>query len=96
MTVGMTVELQTSSFCMKPRVNKDENKKKENESCPDCFCEDCDKIFEKVQGRYEFNVYHNIKEDVEDYLKNYNIQVISVSDENGDFCVVREVKGERK
>lgn len=56
----------------------------------------CDKIFEKVQGRYEFNVYHNIKEDVEDYLKNYNIQVISVSDENGDFCVVREVKGERK
>lgn len=43
MTVGMTVELQTSSFCMKPRVNKDENKKKENESCPDCFCEDCDK-----------------------------------------------------
>ena len=56
----------------------------------------CDKIFEKVQGRYEFNVYHNIKEDVEDYLKNYNIQVISVSDENVDFCVVREVKGERK
>ena len=31
MTVGMTVELQTSSFCMKPRVNKDESKKKENE-----------------------------------------------------------------
>ena len=56
----------------------------------------CDKIFEKVQGRYEFNVYHNIKEDVEDYLKNYSVQVISVSDENGDFCVVREVKGERK
>lgn len=56
----------------------------------------CDKMFEKVQGRYEFNVYHNIKEDVEDYLKKYNIQVISVSDENGDFCVVREVKGERK
>ena len=50
MTVGMTVELQTSSFCMKPRVNKDESKKKEDESkkkedesCPDCFCEDCDK-----------------------------------------------------
>lgn len=56
----------------------------------------CDKIFEKVQGRYEFNVYHNIKEDVEDYLKNYSVQVISVSDENSDFCVVREVKGERK
>lgn len=56
----------------------------------------CDKIFEKVQGRYEFNVYHNIKKDVEDYLSNYNIQVISVSDENGDFCVVREVKGELK
>ena len=49
-----------------------------------------------MQGRYEFNVYHNIKKDVEDYLSNYNIQVISVSDENGDFCVVREVKGERK
>ena len=31
MTVGMTVELQTSSFCMKPRVNKDESKKKEDE-----------------------------------------------------------------
>lgn len=43
MTVGMTVELQTSSFCMKPRVKEDETKKKENESCPDCFCEDCDK-----------------------------------------------------
>ena len=56
----------------------------------------CDETFEKVQGRYEFNVYHNIKEDVEDYLSNYNIQVISVSDENGDFCVVREVKGEFK
>lgn len=56
----------------------------------------CDKIFEKVQGRYEFNVYHNIKEDVEDYLSNYSVQVISVFDENGDFCVVREVKGERK
>ena len=43
MTGGMTVELQTSSFCMKPRVNKDESKKKEDESCPNCFCEDCDK-----------------------------------------------------
>jgi len=25
-------------------------------------------------------------------LNNYSIQVISVSDENGDFCVVREIK----
>ena len=56
----------------------------------------CDEAFEKVQGRYEFNVYHNIKKDVEDYLNNYNIQVISISDENGDFCVVREIKGEHK
>ena len=26
MTVGMTVELQTSSFCMKPRINKSSKK----------------------------------------------------------------------
>ena len=31
MTVGMSAELQASSFCMKPNVKKDEPKKKENE-----------------------------------------------------------------
>lgn len=29
--IGMSAELQASSFCMKPRVKKDEPKKKENE-----------------------------------------------------------------
>lgn len=29
--IGMSAELQTSSFCMKPNVKKDEPKKKENE-----------------------------------------------------------------
>lgn len=54
---------------------------------------ECDNIIEKIQGRYEFNVYHKFKEDVKEYLKNFNIEVISVGDENGDFVVVREIKG---
>ena len=29
--IGMSAELQASSFCMKPNVKKDEPKKKENE-----------------------------------------------------------------
>ena len=31
MKIGMSAELQASSFCMKPNVKKDEPKKKENE-----------------------------------------------------------------
>ena len=53
---------------------------------------DCDNEIEKVQGRYEFNVYHPFKKDLEDYLKNFNVQIISVSDEGGDFVVVREIR----
>ena len=53
----------------------------------------CDNTIEKIQGRYEFNVYHNFKEDVKEYLKNFNIEVISVKFEGGDFVVVREIKG---
>ena len=54
---------------------------------------DCDGFIEKVKGRYEFNVYHPLKEDVKKIFNDkYNIELISVSDENGDFVVVREVK----
>jgi hypothetical protein len=53
---------------------------------------DCDGFIEKVKGRYEFNVYHNSKEDVKKILHKYDVDLISVSDEGGDFVVVREIK----
>ena len=53
---------------------------------------DCDDFIEKVKDRYEFNVYHNSKEDIRNLLYNYNVELISVSDEGGDFVVVREIK----
>lgn len=56
----------------------------------------CDNDIEKIQGRYEFSVYYPFKEDIENYLNFFNIETITVSDEDGDFVVVREIKGERR
>lgn len=56
----------------------------------------CDSDIEKVQGRYEFNVYYPFKDVIKEYLNIFNIETISVSDEDGDFVVVREIKGERR
>ena len=56
----------------------------------------CDREIEKVQGRYEFNVYNASEKNINEYLEKFNIEIISVNDENDNFVVVREIKGERK
>jgi hypothetical protein len=54
----------------------------------------CDPDIEKNQGWYEFNVYGVSKEELEKYLKDYNVKISSIYDEGvGSFLVVKETTG---